>query len=208
MQERWAFPTSRITLAAIVLKKIWNDPVWSKVIAAGIVAAGGLFSTYRLNWWPGWITRRLASLWAYLLSPSTVPHWLLVLLGLVGIPIIVLATVLVWIAVFPKATAPNWTSYTTDLFDGLRWRWRYANGCVDRLLSFCPHCDFQVYPDNTSPFAVIINFHCESCGRNLGTCEGPDNRLNSRVTRLIQQKLRAGTWREVSPDLSLENPLR
>jgi len=36
----------------IVLKKIWNDPVWSKVIASVIIAGAG-WLTYRQHWWPG-----------------------------------------------------------------------------------------------------------------------------------------------------------
>ncbi len=178
---------------AIVLKKIWNDAVWSKVIASVIIAGAG-WLTYRLNWWPGWITRKIASLWAYLLSSSVIPRWLLILLILIAVPIIVLACVLMWVALFQKKDNALWSSYTTDFFDGLRWRWRYADGRVDRLLSFCPVCDFQVFPDTTSSFADRIGFHCESCGKNLGTHQGPYAYLENKVTRLIQQKLRAGSW--------------
>ncbi len=35
-----------------MLKVIWNDPVWSKVIAGGILAAAAVLLTYFLNWWP------------------------------------------------------------------------------------------------------------------------------------------------------------
>lgn len=188
-----------------MLKKIWNDPVGSKVIASVIIAGTG-WLTYRLNWWPGWITRRIAglwaSLWAYMLSSFALPHWLLILLILFALPTIVFGCVFVWITLFPKkdttpdgATGPHWSSYTTDLFDGLRWRWRYTSeGGIERVLSFCPVCDFQVFPDTTSSFADRISFHCESCGKNLGTLQGPYSYLDSKVTRLIQQKLRTQSW--------------
>jgi hypothetical protein len=35
-----------------MLKKAWDDPVWSKVIASVILAVGTLLITYFLNWWP------------------------------------------------------------------------------------------------------------------------------------------------------------
>ena len=35
-----------------MLKVIWNDPVWSKVIAGGILAAVAALGAYLLNWWP------------------------------------------------------------------------------------------------------------------------------------------------------------
>jgi hypothetical protein len=181
-----------------VWKKIWHDPVWSKVIATAIVAVLG-WLTYRLNWWPGWMTQRLARLWTYLLSPSIVPHWILFLLILVAAPSFIIVGVLIWTSLFPKTVrqneTPDWTSYRTDSFDGLRWRWRYLEkGRIDSLYSFCPVCDYQVFPDSTSRFADRIGFQCESCGKNLGTHQGSYAHLESKVTRLIQQKLRTESW--------------
>lgn len=42
----------RLTNLHAMLKKFWNDPVWSKVIASVIFAFGALLATYFLNWWP------------------------------------------------------------------------------------------------------------------------------------------------------------
>src|SRR5712664_2715950 len=93
-----------------MLKNIWNDPVWSKVIASVIIAGAG-WLTYRLNWWPGWMTRRIAGLWisfwTYLSSASAIPHWLLILLILIAVPTIVVAAVLMWVAIFQKNPAPG-----------------------------------------------------------------------------------------------------
>ena len=52
-----------------MLKRIWNDPVWSKVIAAGILALlATIWAGVHFDWWPT------------LLSAYRVPLWLLVLL--------------------------------------------------------------------------------------------------------------------------------
>jgi hypothetical protein len=45
--------------ATLVLKKIYDDPVWSKVIAATILAAAGAAWLAHRNW-PGWVTGTLA----------------------------------------------------------------------------------------------------------------------------------------------------
>jgi len=55
-----------------VLKKIWHDPVWSKVIAAAIMAA--LTAIAGLSW---------QSIGAFLLARSPVANWLLGLLVLI-----------------------------------------------------------------------------------------------------------------------------
>jgi hypothetical protein len=173
-----------------VFKKIWHDPVWSKVISAAIIAAVAAAYAYYKGWLPA-VLHRIVSGWIYVISPIAIPRWLLVALVLLGL-YAVLITVK---ALLPqKPAGPNWTSYTTDSFDGLRWRWRYYGHEIHNLYSFCPHCDFQVYPDDTSSYAARIGFRCESCGRNLGTVRGPYGAFQDKITRLIQQKLRTGSF--------------
>jgi hypothetical protein len=36
---------------ADAMRRLWHDPVWSKVIAAGITALGKLFFAWLGNWW-------------------------------------------------------------------------------------------------------------------------------------------------------------
>jgi hypothetical protein len=73
------------------LKKIWHDPVLSKVIAAGLCVAIP-WSVNRLFHWWSWsemfvtlcdMPRRA---WAFLLGASPVPHWLIGLAGLIVLP--------------------------------------------------------------------------------------------------------------------------
>ena len=54
-----------------MLKTIWSDPVWSKVISTAIIATFGGCITYATNIWP--------SANVFLNSASTVPNWLLCL---------------------------------------------------------------------------------------------------------------------------------
>jgi len=62
-----------------MLKKIWRDPVWSKVIAAGIITA--ITATAGIIWPP---------VRGFLLTASLVPYWLFGLLGLVVVCAIVI----------------------------------------------------------------------------------------------------------------------
>jgi hypothetical protein len=155
MVGNWALCASRITLAAIVIKKIWNDPVWSKVIAASIIGAAGL--AYSTKWWPVWISQRLAGLWryswAYSLSPSGAPHWLLILLILLAVPTIILAAAMTWTLGFPRKNVASRAvqssreiPYTSDSFEGLRWRWQCAGGEITDLCSSVRPAIFRYIP--------------------------------------------------------------
>jgi hypothetical protein len=71
-----------------VLKRIWHDPVWSQVIAWGVLGAVTWSVNRLLHWW-SWselfvtlcnVPRRV---WAFLLAASPVPHWLIGLAGLI-----------------------------------------------------------------------------------------------------------------------------
>lgn len=59
------------------LRKIWNDSVWSKVIAAGITAAVAAVGSLAFAHWD-----RLADVPVVLTRPVPLPLWLLLLLGI------------------------------------------------------------------------------------------------------------------------------
>jgi diguanylate cyclase (GGDEF)-like protein len=114
------------------------------------------------------------------------------------VPTIILAAAVVWTLGFPSKNVASRAvqssreiPYTTDSFEGLRWRWHYASGEIIGLGSFCPACDFQVYPNNLSDGSGRVSFKCDHCDRDLGTHQGNYPYLESKVTRLIQRKLRA-----------------
>jgi hypothetical protein len=105
---------------------------------------------------------------------------------------------LVWRSIFPtKAQGPSWRDYTTDIFFGLRWRWKYfSDGGIYDAVTFCPHCDFQVFSQDVSSYRVIehIMFRCDSCGRHLGEFQESFSSLENKTKRFIQQRLRNGSW--------------
>jgi len=171
-----------------ILKKLWNDSVWSKVIAGAILTVLAIIGTRLLNWWPT-IGRFIKSIWGFILSTTAVPNWLLGILSLLSLSVIFIIFAIVWEQFHPSQTQElDWHTYTSDIFFGLRWRWRYSiYSGIYNLCSFCPNCDYQIYHYDS---------RCDSCGKILDQSYESQDALEDKVERLIQQKLRNGTWIE------------
>jgi hypothetical protein len=128
-----------------MLKKLWHDPVWSKVIAGIILAFGAVAIAYVLDLGPT-IIRSLRE-WSQVLGASTpVPNWLLVVLALLALPVIIVLIIVLLPAVPILGSAiqvsgagsasPSWRAYTSDDFIGLHWRWTYfGDGTINTLAS-------------------------------------------------------------------------
>src|SRR5450755_704308 len=180
----------------MMLKTLWKDPVWSKVISAVILAAASAAGTYALNWWPiiGNLATRAGAFGA---ATSNVANWLLGVLALMALPALLLVITLAWIWVRPtKQDARNWRAYVSDEFFGLRWQWQYSGGVMSDMYTFCPHCDFQVYPESASAYSAVdrIVFRCESCHHELGVFDESYGSLENKAKRFAQQKIRNDTW--------------
>lgn len=173
--------------------KLWNDSVWSKVIAGLILALSATITTYFLDWWPTFC-RWTSQGYAFALASTPTPHWLLLLLGLLTLLTVILVAAIAWTSIFPyKAQSPSWRDYTTDVYFGLRWRWKYSgDGGIYDAHTFCPHCDFQVFPQDVSSYRFIdhIAFRCDSCGRHLAEFQESFSSVESKTKRFIQQRLR------------------
>lgn len=189
-----------------MIKKVWNDPVWSKVIATAIVAVVGVVASFAWGWWPP-IGRTIAQAYDYLGSSTEVSNWLILVLALLALFAVAFISVLVWIRFAPTtADAPTWKDYTKDEFFGLKWRWRYrADDTIGDICTFCPICDFQVFPRPARPYpnnqGSSITYDCDGCGEHLADVAEDPNALENKVERSIQQKIRAGTWAS-EPDSS------
>jgi hypothetical protein len=82
------------------------------------------------------------------------------------------------------------------LFFDLRWRWQVYDSVLTDPVPFCPYCDYQIHPHRASAYAVVprIGFDCDSCRADLPTFEEDFDSLQSKVKRLVQQKMRTGAW--------------
>ena len=187
-----------------MLKRIWNDPVWSKVLAGAILAALGLLGTYLFNWWhyisdfAQQIYNFIAYLWRLKSETATVTNWILLTIVLLALPTIFrIFVALISLFRTPPQKELTWRDYTEDIFFNIRWRWRYINNQITDLHSFCMHCDFQIFPQRTDRFDDSIHFDCESCSSHLQTFDETYSQVESKILRFIDQKHRNNKWREV-----------
>ncbi len=176
-----------------MLKRVWKDPVWASVIAAGITSVGSYFA----GWWPA-INEFLGDAWTFLFASSVVQNWVLGTVSLLAVPTIIFLLAFLWKSIHPTENEQfDWRSYTQDSFFGLRWRWSYSSiDQIQRLNTFCPHCDFQVFPEGASSWEAVdrIRFKCDSCHSDLGVFNERYETLESKAERFIQQKIRNKTW--------------
>jgi hypothetical protein len=174
------------------VKKVWNDPVGSKVIATGVCA---LLAAAGAWWWHDVVNATIA-LWNYVTADIVVPRWVA---GVVSLWALLTTGLLVALRIeaVAEAKSPNdWRSYRTDEFFGLRWRWKlFDNGRPYDICVFCPACDYQLNPEHDNPYYAVdaIRFQCH-CGHAPWRYQESWDSLESRVTRTIQQRLRNGTW--------------
>jgi len=183
-----------------MFSKLWRDPVWSKVIASGIVAGIVVAWTSFEGLWPV-VGQFLASCWAWLGQSSSLHNWLVVLLGLCALAVTAFLGVLGWAAVADGSDAPSsrvgWRAYIEDEFLGLKWRWDYSSdGQITRLVPFCARCDYQIRPLVHGGFyeTNTTTYLCEDCGHRVGLFQGTPSGVESQVERKIQKRLRNGTW--------------
>ena len=174
---------------------IWHDPVWSKVIAAGIIAAGTAASTYFLKWWPA-IGRAVVAVWQFLGAKTAVWNWLLIV-ATIWIILTIIEARLASLSARKRSAAPP---YTADEFFGLLWRWQYSGREVTHLHCLCIHCGLQVYFVDMSDYRIVprIGSKCDDCGNVVGPFDGTSEYLESKVIRLIHRHLREAQVKSAS----------
>lgn len=178
------------------IKRLWHDPVWSKVFAGAILAVIGLIGSYFLKWW-GPIGRTCKVAFEYFGESSTLSNWVLLILWLFFAAMVLLIGIVTWAKFILPPDRPNWLSYKSDEFFGIRWRWCYGTGNqILNLCSFCPKCDYQIFPDSITGHNYLEQyiFHCDYCGYISREFEESPNSINSKVERFIQQKIRNDSW--------------
>ena len=181
-----------------MLLRLWRDPVWSKVIAAGLLAVIAVAWTSVKGAWPA-VGRAAVSAWAWVGSASQVANWLLVILWLLaGIAVAGIAVV-IWESFTrgaDKSTGSSWRNYKTDHFLGLKWRWDYtSNGEIIGIGVFCVRCDYQIRPVIEHMLrGEQTTFPCDECHHNVGPIAGSYYDVEDQVERKIHKRIRNDTW--------------
>jgi hypothetical protein len=184
------------------LKKIWSDPVWSKIISAGILALMAVSTTYFLGYWEK-IKNACIWLLAFFNQDPTLPLWLIV----ISIPAL-LAAIPVVIRLLPDRR-PRFTRYVQDSFWGVDWHWNWAgpyrNDPKYRVIDLharCPECKsrLEINLDLYSRAEILTCLNSDCRWKWVrpslpGTGPFNYNELLKRVTTEIDRKLHTDEFR-------------
>jgi hypothetical protein len=179
-----------------LIKKIWHDPVWSKVVATIFVGiAGYLLDLLEI------LIQTGKSVFAWLIRSSEISNWIFLITLLCTFIVITFLLVTIWQSLRLNVASDDWKKhYCEDVLNDVLWRWSYLySGQIDKLHSFCPECDFQVYESSGGAFNAvphtIIKCDNPSCSKNiLCDFQGDSDEFKSFILRSIQQKIRTGNW--------------
>lgn len=121
------------------------------------------------------------------LGKVEISFWLLILLSL--------CSVILFIIILFRIRSPKWVSYTTDMFDGMTWRWTYIG--FDYVISppypYCPDDDTKLVYTNNS-YTYETSFICETCSRRFGPFSENLIFNQGRIVRQIERNIRANTF--------------
>lgn len=177
-----------------LLKKIWGDPVWSKVIAAAILGTAAIATAYLKGWRPSFTTLVRDAI-SFALAKSPVPNWLLALFILCSLGLLFLFGIAFWPS---SGKAPFRVSFREGNFFHIRWRWSYGpDGDIDRLSAFCPVCDLQIHPQYVNSYREPdrVEYRCEDCRALLHEFNIPQEDVESLIIRHIHKNIRTGRWK-------------
>lgn len=177
-------------------KKIWNDPVWSKVISWVIIGLLGIIVTIFMGWFSivgSWIS----SVHKFLIEKNPISNWItIILMVLSGLGLLFL-TIDIWNRISPpEADKPGWYSYTEDMFHNLLWRWGYdKDGNITRPCVYCPNCDCQLSITegdfDPSVMSMTHSYQCPSCGKvHINNTRSSHGEIISKIMKLIDMNKR------------------
>lgn len=175
-----------------MVRKLWKDPVWSAVIAAGIVAG----TTYLLGYWPH-IWQFVKSIPSLLANPVSIPLWALIL----GVPVLSLA--IPFFASFNTKKEPRFLSYRSDTIFDIAWSWRWlppgfhsSHYQIQDLTPRCPSCGAVLtIHDYGGSLVSCINENCSWQWERQhlhGSRIRHSSELDSKVRNEIDRRIHAG----------------
>jgi len=175
-----------------MVRKLWKDPVWSAVIAAGIVAG----ATYLLGYWP-YISQFVQIIPSLLATPVSIPIWALLL----GVPVLLLA--IPFFASLNTEKEPRFISYRSDTIFDIRWYWRWlpsgfhsSDYQIQDLTPRCPSCGAVLtINDYSGSLVSCINENCSwqwDRQHNHDSRIGDSLELDSKVRNEIDRRIHAG----------------
>lgn len=181
------------------IKKVWSDPVCSKVIAVAILPLLAYISTFFINWFPAFVSFLSRALEFFLMETS-ISNWLLTLLALCTLIIIFKFLTYAWSSLYPRKH--SWTDYKSDNICNLKWTWDYDfEGQIFDLTPLCEKCCFEIainQNENEYSGEFSTRYICKSCGNIAGPFSESNQKMMTIISKTIYHKIRTGAY--LKPD--------
>ena len=178
--------------------RVWKDPVWSKVISAGLLFIFAAFFTWLSGIWPvvKGILLYVLSLFVYELA---IPVWSLFLI----IPFLLL--LIPFIQSMSSEREPSFITYKSDHILGIDWSWKWSKPnlhndkySIRNLHSRCPDCKSSLeLNDYSGQLVHCINDECNWKWQQQGNFNNRishSSTLNSKVWNIIDRKVHNGEF--------------
>ena len=147
----------------------------------------------------------IARVVAWLRLPVSVPCWLFLLLCVLAI-VFVLQNLMRRRKGRQVAREPRVEEYKSDKYDGMVWRWEWADtGGIDvkQIHCYCLSCDRRLLVDE-GPTSLEVpggssqhtRLNCQECGQQK-CLFGPYHREQLMAKYEFELKIRNGSWRQV-----------
>jgi len=174
------------------LGKIWKDPVFSKIIATGLIFLIGAIGTWFFGIWP-YLKNGLAYIYSGFIYEIYVPVWSLFL----AIPFLLFLFPM--IQKFKKKEEPSFIKYTHDHILGIDWSWDWLPpGIYNKKYSIknvrprCPDCkSILEINDYSGQLVHCINDECKWRWQQQGHFDNRishSSKLNQKVVNIIDRK--------------------
>ncbi|MDT0605377.1 hypothetical protein [Thalassotalea castellviae] len=175
-----------------LLKKIWKDPVGSKIIAT-VLTAGFVWLLSKIQLINEFFIFIINKLTAFI----TIPIWFFTVLLTVSISFVIK------LLMDLRISYGN-DKYTSDYIEGLSWEWKYSGSKISELKPLCPQCKHEIIQRDIRQLGYSHQtkeeFYCEGCNFTLAINDKPVYEYYSRINRHIERKLRTKEWRKNKPN--------
>ena len=185
-----------------MIRKIWKDPVWSKVISVGILLLIGIISDHYISWWER-LKINLSKFILYLNQTVELEYWKFYLL-ILSTSLFFLLVILIIFSILKEKSEHNklkypWEKYTTDIFFGVECHWEYLyNSTAPMNIHYlCPSCQYELHPKNHYNIRYSDDttiFRCENCNTTYEEVLINPRYIENKIILKVQQKIRTNSW--------------
>jgi len=136
-------------------------------------------------------------IWKFLTTAHEINGFIIIISGLLWIFSILTLFLIIKDKLFGKINK-TYTTYTEDMFYGVKWRWYWKDKEIKNLWCFCPECEYELsyqeesfhqHRNYNAPLLILI---CDHCSKKYPFHDYDRDDLLSIIKREIQRKIRVG----------------